>query len=279
MNFSCSRSISSRAAALALLGFGLGVVASGPVFAGSPIDAVQTGFEMVDDYLVMKDGKDLDAKIYSSSSTKAILIVPGDMAVPSVILWPRTREVESLKSMKVQSRAGGFVEVRKDAVAAVQPPFSVVGTNVVFSVDGSDLRLKPKPPVLGMNNASQMLEKSAVYARRAEDYAPNQEVLAKLGSLDSAVRVRVFFGTWCPACSQMVPRILSVAEELADSNLDFEFYGLPRGEGFSADPEVRKTNVKSVPTGIVYVDGKEVGRIEGNDWRSPEAAILARVGS
>jgi hypothetical protein len=28
-----------------------------------------------------------------------------------------------------------------------------------------------------------------------------------------------------------------------------------------------------VPTGIVYVDGKEVGRIVGGEWQMPELAI------
>jgi hypothetical protein len=28
-----------------------------------------------------------------------------------------------------------------------------------------------------------------------------------------------------------------------------------------------------VPTGIVYVGGKEVGRIEGGEWSKPEQAL------
>ncbi len=278
MRISHSSFLSRPVVAATLLLVGLTPVASGPVLARSPVAEVQRGFELIDDYLVMKDGQDLDARIYSSSATKAILIVPTDIATPAVILWPRTREVESLKSMKVQSLSGGFVEVKKEAVAAVHAPFEVVGTNVVFGIGGTKMRLKPKPPVLGLKDASEMLDKSPVYARRAESYTPNREALEKLAGLSSNVRVRVFFGSWCPACGQMVPRMLNVAEKLGDSKLEFEFYGLPKA-GFSDDPQAKKYGIKSVPTGVVFVDDREVGRIEGNDWRSPESAILDRVGS
>lgn len=271
-----SRSDSRAGLALALLATVL--VASLPASAGSPVDQVQRGFEQIDDYIVMKDGEKLEAKIYSSSETRAILLVPSDLSTPSVILWPRSREVESLKSMKVQSRPGGYVEIKKDAVDARHAPFEVVGTNVVFDIDGAEMRLKPKPPILGFNDTPSMLEKSPVYATRAQSYAPDEAALDRLAEVGRQVRVRVYFGTWCPACGQMVPRILSVADKLDAPNVAFEFYGLPR-QGFSDDPQAKAWNIKSVPTGVVFVDDLEVGRIEGNDWRSPESAILARIGA
>jgi thiol-disulfide isomerase/thioredoxin len=246
--------------------------------AGSPADEVQRGFELIDDYVVTKGGEDLPAKIYSSTATRAILVVAEDIATPSVILWPRSREVESLKSMKVQSLPGGFVEVKKDAVAAVEPPFEVVGTNVVFQVNGTEMRLKPKPPLLGLFDTKQMLEKSKTYAGRAESYTPNDEILAKLGALEGTLRVRVFFGSWCPACGQMVPRIMAVAERLGDADLDFEYYGMPK-QGFAEDRQAQAYNIKSVPTGVVFVNDLEVGRIQGDEWRSPEAALLQLLGS
>jgi hypothetical protein len=52
----------------------------------------------------------------------------------------------------------------------------------------------------------------------------------------------------------------------------FEYYGLPRR--ITEDAEARAMNISGVPTGIVYRDGREVGRISGNSWRTPEQAIL-----
>jgi hypothetical protein len=31
--------------------------------------------------------------------------------------------------------------------------------------------------------------------------------------------------------------------------------------------------IKSVPTGVVFLGGREVGRISGNGWKIPELAI------
>jgi len=273
--------LTSRAVVAAFVCAAL-LLASTTVWAGSPADEVQRGFELIDDYVVTKDGEVLAAKIYSSSTTRAILVVAEDISTPSVILWPRSREVESLKSMKVQSLPGGFVEVKKDAVAAVEPPFEVVGTNVVFEAGGSKMRLMPKPPLLGFFDTSEMLEKSQTYAGRAQSYVPDDDVLSKLGSLQGTLRVRVYFGSWCPACGQMVPRILAVADRLAErqgeSSLKFEYYGMPK-QGFAQDRQAQAYNIKSVPTGVVFVDDLEVGRIEGDDWRSPESALFKLLGS
>jgi thiol-disulfide isomerase/thioredoxin len=75
----------------------------------------------------------------------------------------------------------------------------------------------------------------------------------------------------------MVPRIMKVAEQTEGSKIDFQFYGLARQ--FSGDAEAKKYGIKSVPTGVIFVDGKEVGRLSGNDWASPETAIRELIGS
>jgi hypothetical protein len=69
----------------------------------------------------------------------------------------------------------------------------------------------------------------------------------------------------------MVPNAVRVAEELAGSKVRFQFYGLPHG--FSGEPEATKYGITGVPTAIVFIDGKEAGRIEGTRWLQPEVAI------
>jgi len=87
------------------------------------------------------------------------------------------------------------------------------------------------------------------------------------------VTVRVYFGSWCPHCRQHVPYILKVEDQLKGSQVKFEYVGLKKPpEGWN-DPEVKKLNVKGVPTGIVYVGGKEIGRITGDNWNAPEIQL------
>lgn len=252
-------------------------LAAAPLLGQSPPGDKQTGFQLVDDYVLAVDGEEQpQAEIFSSSSSRAILVTWSDLA-PPVLLWPRSRVVETLRPLSVAKRGDEYREILLDPVLAIQPAFEVVGTNVVFQSEGVELRLMPKPPLVGLRDADAMLGSSRVYARRAEAYAPAAEALDSLSTLSQSVRVRVFFGTWCPACGQMVPRILSVARKLAGTGLEFEFYGLPRG--FRGNPEATRYNIESVPTGVIFVDGVEVGRLSGNDWRQPESALWELLGS
>ena len=51
------------------------------------------------------------------------------------------------------------------------------------------------------------------------------------------------------------------------------FAAVPAHAQMKNDPEVKKLNVKGVPTGIVYVEGKEIGRITNDAWDAPEIQL------
>ena len=70
--------------------------------------------------------------------------------------------------------------------------------------------------------------------------------------------------------------VMRIARELAGSKVKIDFYGLPHG--FSNDAQAQRFNVKSVPTGIVFMNGKEVGRISADGWAAPEATLAKLVG-
>ena len=42
-------------------------------------------------------------------------------------------------------------------------------------------------------------------------------------------------------------------------------------------PEVQKLGINEVPTGIVFIQGKEAGRVTGNAWASPETSLATIV--
>ncbi len=74
--------------------------------------------------------------------------------------------------------------------------------------------------------------------------------------------MRVYFGSWCPVCGRLVPKILKLQSDLKGAKIQFEYYGLP--QPMSDDPITAKENLNGVPTAIVYVDGKEFGRQDGH---------------
>ena len=245
------------------------VMAANPLFAaGPPI----FGFEPVG-FQVTLNGQDLDgAQVYQAESAGAFLILSEDLVAP-VLLRLRDGQVETLNLMKVNHNPNGTVDVLADATLAAQGGFQVNAdrTGVVFMVDAQTVEMKEKPPLLGSQQAAGLKSYDPHYERTAEAYSPSDPIVQKLREQPRDVKVSVFFGTWCGACKQMVPRIIAVADRLQGSKITFDFYGLPRG--ISGDPEAGRLGIEAVPTGVVFIDGKEAGRISGNGWRVPELAI------
>lgn len=65
-----------------------------------------------------------------------------------------------------------------------------------------------------------------------------------------------FFATWCPPCKMLSP----ILEEIAGSDDSFQICKLDIDESMDRANEF---GVMSVPTMILFVDGKEVDRIVG----------------
>ena len=139
----------------------------------SPVDRKHTGFSLIDDY-VLKVGDDISggASLYASGETRALLIMSDDLPAP-VLLWPRSRRVETLQMLKIARKPGGEVEILPDPVIGVHPAFKVVTPDVKFSVDGIEAALTPKPPLVGLQGLENMLGYSQAYQARAEAYVPS----------------------------------------------------------------------------------------------------------
>lgn len=66
-----------------------------------------------------------------------------------------------------------------------------------------------------------------------------------------------FFATWCPHCQRMMP-VVEQLKELLDGRADIYQFDIDKNQE-AAD----SLNVESLPTFIVYRDGKEVWRQSG----------------
>lgn len=229
------------------------------------------GLTPVGDFQVVVDGESIrDAQVYRGNRPPAFLLMTPALPAPTLLV-PGQGGVRTLNLMKLAKRSNGTIDVLPGATLAPQGSFEMDGSAVVFTVEGKNVRLEEKPPLLGLHGAQDLKDYSANYEKGAADYTPDQGTLSELGGVSKTVRVRIFFGSWCPLCTRTVPHIVRLAEELKDSKIDIEFYGLPRG--FGDEPEAAKHGVTAVPTGIVFVDGKEAGRIQGQSWLRPEQVI------
>jgi len=259
-----------RAAALAL---GL-LAATAGVAAAQGADAVLRDFQLTGDYVLLVGGEEApDAEIYLSERVPAYLIVADQLASPALLL-PREGAVRTVSFMKLAKR-GGTIDILADAELASAGSFRLAGETIGFSVGGTRAVLKPRPHLLGRQDLAGMLDYSPEYRRTAAAYSPDARTVSALKAVGKPVKVRIYFGSWCSFCKQYVPKLLKVAEQLEGSRVAFEFYGLP--QGFAGEPMAERDDVHAVPTGIVYVGGKEVGRLRSQDWQTPEKSLRQLV--
>ena len=249
------------------------------VFAGAatlpaqvPADSLFRDFEPVGEFLFELDGEELEsAEIYQSQRAAAFLVLAPELSSP-LLINPRTSSVESVHLMKVAKQPDGSIDLLADATFDYLGTFRVAGTELAFDVKGRSARLKPRPALLGFQEPEALRSYKPEYDRLASSYDPSSRHLQALKALGSEARVLIYFGTWCPTCGRLVPRVLRLSEELAGSKLDIDYYGLPHQ--MSDDPATDRDGIHGVPTGIVYVGGKEIARLGVQELNAPEAALV-----
>jgi thiol-disulfide isomerase/thioredoxin len=271
-----TRSTFRRTLAALLLAAAAAVPAALPARAQAvPSDAVMRGFQRTGDYVLLVNGQeDKGAEIYQNDKIPAYLILPTALPSP-VLLTPRAGSVETVNLMKVAKQKDGTVDLLADAVLAPQGKFQILGEKVAFTSEGKAASLSPNPPLLGLKKNAELKAHNPVYARTAQSYTPNPAAIAALKEEAQPVTVRVFFGSWCPHCRQHVPLLLKVEDQLGASKIHFEYYGLPRD---FKDPEAKRMKITGVPTAVVYVNGRETGRMQTNDWAAPEVSLSRVLG-
>ena len=231
------------------------------------------GFQNHGDYVLSVDGKPVPgAEIYKSERVPAILVLTSALPTP-VLLTPRAGTVEKVNVMKVAKQPDGTVNLLPSPTVGMIGNFQTQGENVSFTYDSRKALLTVKPPLIGLQKAAALKGYSPEYVRIAKTYTPNSLALADLRKEAQPVTVRVIFGSWCPHCRAHLPYLLRVEDELKGSKIKFEYFGLPRPPQAWEHPEVKRLGVNGVPTGIVYVGGKEVGRIMGEGWSTPEVIL------
>jgi len=238
-----------------------------------PAQEAMNGFLPIDKFIFMIDGEpDSEAEVFQSQAAGAYLVLASSVESP-VLVQARSAAVSTVNLMKVDRQANGSVNLLAGAALGSLGKFAIAGDGIKFSVDGRAAELRNKPWLLGAQNLEGMRAYSREYREGASAYQFSQPIVSQLQAETRSVEVKVFFGTWCPHCQTVLPRVLRVAEELSDSKVKLSFHGLPQGPGFKADLEVQRFAIESVPTGVVLVDGREVGRISGSGWKIPELAI------
>ena len=256
--------------------FGLLLLPSIAIAQRLPADMELQAFSPSSDYQLLVDGKPVaKAKLYFSQRAAAYLVTKA-FETP-VLLRQRAGSVESVHIMKLSRRDNGNIDLLQGAVYANLGRFSTEGEKIVFTVDGQQATMVARPPLTGWHKMDELLEYTPEYGVKAGTYTPLAGSVASLARQGKKVEVKVFFGSWCHVCKQFLPYGIKVNQSLSDSQVSFSYYGLPKPPKAWTDPEVKKAKVSGVPTAIVFVDGKEAGRITNAGWRKPEQTLAQIV--
>jgi len=272
----------ARRRSIALLWVGvvlLGLLwSAAPAQADDPIHPLLREFFRTGRYALYISAKEQrKARIFHSRRAGAFLILDSDYG-RALLIEPRVKKVVALSADEVAQRPDGGMDVVADATFEDLGGFRLERRDVLINVKGLTARLQPRKYLLGLHEAADLTLHTPEYERKGRRYRVRASEIRRLKAFPADVRVRVFFGSWCHTCARLLPRVLKVGNALSDSKIEFEYYGLPPVPAMGRDLEARRHQITHIPTALVYVGGKQVGRINSIGLSCPEAAFRKVLG-
>jgi thioredoxin len=114
--------------------------------------------------------------------------------------------------------------------------------------------------LLGRVGVEAILSISPEWRTNREAYDPAEADIRVIASSPVAARLDVYFGSWCSDSRREVPRFLKILDRASPVRVKVRFYGLDRTKKEPARL-ARRGAIERVPTFILSVGGREVGRI------------------
>jgi len=257
--------------------------ADGPTAGAPAVHETLREFQPTSKYEFVADPKaSTTPEVYFSARAATYLLRGTALGLP-LLVRTGVCSIESLTEEALLDRKDGGFDVRADAKTTALGCAVLVGKDLLIDVKGLKGKLAPKPPLLGWEKAANVLTAIPEYARDAKKYAISDDCVSSVKTTKGKVRVFVYFGTWCPTCSTVMGRILRLEQEVTKDApapkegeapaFQFDYFGAKPEPDTWDEPELKTHGIEILPTGLVYVDGKEQGRISGYDWSRPEAAL------
>ncbi len=220
--------------------------------------------------------------VYFSARSATYLLRQTGLGLP-LLLRTGACALESVPEEALVDRSDGGFDLRADVKPTSLGCAVLSGRDLLIEIPGLKGKLTPPAPMLGWQKAANVLAAIPEYARDAKKYAIDENCIASLKTTKGKVRVFVYFGTWCPTCSTVMGRVLRLEQELAKDApapkegeapaFQFDYFGAKPEPDTWEEPELKSHAIEILPTGLVYVDGKDQSRISGFDWSRPEAAL------
>ena len=136
--------------------------------------------------------------------------------------------------------------------------------------------LRGSAELLGPIQREDILRHRPEWQALVASYNPKPEAVERLRDLRREVRVEVFMGTWCTDSRDRVTAYFKVLDLVDNPMIHTSCFGVPEDRS-KRSRYFGGRAVEKLPTFIVYVDGKEKGRIVETPAKSIEEDLLALI--
>ena len=206
-----------------------------------------------------------------SLAPSAAYLIVADVFETAILVMPRTGCVETVAADEMKIQEDGSIDLIVDATPCRLGKFRLEGADVVFRVKDATARLTPKPPLIGtalVRDRSSSTRPSTRGPRRST--GPTRPADGARGLRGGGARPDLL--------RDVVHLLQPLPAEHAEGRGGAEEVGLedhlrvPRPARRRPPPGSRRrrpaTGSAKLPTGLVFVDGRQIGRLEGRGSRA-----------
>lgn len=133
------------------------------------------------------------------------------------------------------------------------------------------------PDLTGPVSRAAILKHSPSWQEVVAAYQPKPEALDKLRGLGREVRIEVFFGSWCTDSRAHVSAFFKVLDLVDNPLLQPAYFGVPEDKA-DRPPFFQGRDIDKLPTFIVFVEGREAGRIVETPQKTVEEDLVKILG-
>ena len=127
--------------------------------------------------------------------------------------------------------------------------------------------------MLGSLTKEEILQGCPDWQAEVASYNPKPEIVDQLRSLGVEVRIEIYLGTWCSDSKAHLSAFFKVLELVENPLIQVSYVGVPE-EKSSRAPYYQGKNIEKLPTFLIYMDGREKGRIVETPTLSVEQDLL-----
>jgi thiol-disulfide isomerase/thioredoxin len=135
------------------------------------------------------------------------------------------------------------------------------------------LVLRGSTEMLGPVTRESVLKNNPDWHAVVSAYNPKPGSIEALRTVSEDVTVEVYFGTWCPDSKAHVSEFFKVLDLADNPHLRAVYTAVPRDRAQRV-PYYGMREVERLPAFLVFVDGREIGRIVETPEKSVEEDLV-----